>query len=158
MATKHLYNETEGLVVKALRGIISYNPSLSLIEDEKVVYDTTHSPSNVSIICGGGAGHEPGWAGYVGTNMLAAGVMGDVFASPRRESVVCAIDRVSSDEGVILVVANYTGMLNSISLIVGGFLWTSPITLHRRPSALGSCLRESERAEGKPLRYDHYWR
>lgn len=109
MSSKHLFPKPEGLVAKALRGLISYNPSLSLIESSKVVYDTTHPTNTVSIISGGGAGHEPAWAGYVGQNMLAASASGDIFASPSTKQILEAIDAAPSEKGTILVVTNYTG-------------------------------------------------
>ena len=109
MSSKHLFYQPEGLVVKGLRGLVSCNPSLALIESSRVVYDTNHSPSNVSIISGGGAGHEPAYAGYVGKNMLAAAVAGDIFASPNTKQVLSGLEAVPSEKGTILVVINYTG-------------------------------------------------
>ena len=109
MSARHLFNSQDGLVVKGLRGLVSYNTNLALIEGSRVVYDTTHPESNVAIISGGGAGHEPAWPGYVGTNMLAAAVSGDVFASPNTSQVVAAIDAVPSKKGHIICVGNYTG-------------------------------------------------
>lgn len=109
MSQRHLFYSPDGLVNKALRGIIAYNPSLSLDENNKVVYDTTHEKDKVSIISGGGSGHEPAWSGYVGSNMLAAAVQGDIFASPSTKQIVAGIDAVPSDKGTILVVTNYTG-------------------------------------------------
>lgn len=109
MSSKHLFPKPEGLVQKALRGLISYNPDLALIESSKVVFDTKHDPDTVSIISGGGAGHEPAWAGYVGQNMLAASASGDIFASPSTKQILEAIDAVPSNKGTILVVTNYTG-------------------------------------------------
>ncbi|KAK6859227.1 hypothetical protein PG995_005080 [Apiospora arundinis] len=109
MSKRHLFQSPDGLVNKALRGIISYNPGLNLDEANRVVYDTEYDRSNVSIISGGGSGHEPAWAGYVGKNMLAASVAGDIFASPSTKQIVAAIDAVPSDKGAILVVTNYTG-------------------------------------------------
>ncbi|KAI1331689.1 dihydroxyacetone kinase [Xylariaceae sp. FL0255] len=109
MSNRHLFNSLDGLVVKSLRGLISYNPSLALDEPNRVVYDTKHDKSTVSIISGGGSGHEPGWAGYVGENMLAAAVAGDIFASPSTKQIVAGMDHVPSDKGTILVVTNYTG-------------------------------------------------
>lgn len=85
------------------------NPSLSLDERNRVVFDSTHDRSKVSIISGGGSGHEPAWSGYVGENMLAASVGGDIFASPSTKQILAAIDAVPSEEGSILVVTNYTG-------------------------------------------------
>ncbi|KAJ4385679.1 hypothetical protein N0V93_010108 [Gnomoniopsis smithogilvyi] len=109
MSKAHLFHSTDGLVAKSLRGLISYNPSLSLDETNRVVFDTKHDPSHVSIISGGGSGHEPAWSGYVGENMLAASVGGDIFASPSTRQILAAIDAVPSDKGTILVVTNYTG-------------------------------------------------
>ncbi|KAL7623502.1 hypothetical protein AAE478_007185 [Parahypoxylon ruwenzoriense] len=109
MSKRHLFESPDGLVTKALRGIVAYNPSLSLDETNRVVYDTAYNKSNVSIISGGGSGHEPAWSGYVGQNLLAASVAGDVFASPSTKQILAAIDAVPSEKGTILVITNYTG-------------------------------------------------
>lgn len=109
MSKRHLFDSPEGLVVKSLRGLIAYNPSLSLDETNRVIFNTAYDRSKVSIISGGGSGHEPAWAGYVGNNMLAASVAGDIFASPSTRQILAAIDEVPSDVGTILVVTNYTG-------------------------------------------------
>ncbi|KAL7936492.1 Dak1 domain-containing protein [Trichoderma chlorosporum] len=109
MSNRHLFNSADGLVNKALRGIITYNPSLSLDETNRVVYDTTYDRSKVVLISGGGSGHEPAWTGYVGKNMLTASVQGDIFASPSTKQIVAAVDAVPSDKGTILVITNYTG-------------------------------------------------
>ncbi|CAJ2503170.1 Uu.00g105640.m01.CDS01 [Anthostomella pinea] len=109
MSNRHLFESLDGLVNKCLRGLIAYNPSLALDEANRVVYDTTYSKANVSIISGGGSGHEPAWSGYVGENLLAASVAGDIFASPSTKQILAAIDAVPSEKGTILVVTNYTG-------------------------------------------------
>lgn len=109
MSRRHLFNTTDGLVNKGLRGVVASNPSLSLIESTRVVFDSTHDRSKVSIISGGGAGHEPAWSGYTGRNLLAASASGDIFASPNTKQVMSAIEAVPSDKGTILCVGNYTG-------------------------------------------------
>ncbi|KAI8964339.1 dihydroxyacetone kinase [Daldinia sp. FL1419] len=109
MSKRHLYHSSDGLVTKCIRGLISYNPSLSLDEPNRVVFDTAYNKSNVSIVSGGGSGHEPAWSGYVGENLLAASVAGDIFASPSTKQILSAIDRVPSEKGTILVITNYTG-------------------------------------------------
>uniref|UniRef100_A0A0B7KNF8 DhaK domain-containing protein n=1 Tax=Bionectria ochroleuca TaxID=29856 RepID=A0A0B7KNF8_BIOOC len=101
MSKRHLFESPDGLVNKALRGIIAYNPSLSLDEGNRIVYDTAYNRANVSLISGGGSGHEPA---YVGENMLAASVPGDIFASPSTKQIVAAVEAVPSDKGTILVV------------------------------------------------------
>jgi triose/dihydroxyacetone kinase / FAD-AMP lyase (cyclizing) len=109
MSKRHLYNSLDGLVNKGIRGLIAYNPSLAFDQSNRVVYNTEYDRSTVSIISGGGSGHEPAWSGYVGHNLLAASVAGDVFASPSTKQILAGIDAVPSDEGTILVVTNYTG-------------------------------------------------
>ncbi|PNH67929.1 hypothetical protein VD0002_g1967 [Verticillium dahliae] len=109
MSKRHLFDSPDGLVNKALRGIISYNPSLALDEANRVVFDTRFDKSKVSVISGGGSGHEPAWSGYVGTNLLSASVAGDIFASPSTRQILSAIEQVPSDKGTILVITNYTG-------------------------------------------------
>lgn len=108
-ATKHFFKNTDGLVLSALRGIVSTNPSLAVQESDKVLFDTKHDKSQVSLICGGGSGHEPHSAGFVGGGMLAAAVAGDVFASPNTYQIETACDLVPSSEGHIFIVTNYTG-------------------------------------------------
>ncbi|EGO59398.1 hypothetical protein NEUTE1DRAFT_121216 [Neurospora tetrasperma FGSC 2508] len=109
MSKRHLFPSLDGLVPKALRGIVASNARLNLDEANKVVYDSEAPRSNVSIVSGGGSGHEPAWAGYVGTNLLAAAVMGDVFASPSTKQILAAVESVPSDKGTLLVITNYTG-------------------------------------------------
>jgi ATP-dependent dihydroxyacetone kinase len=63
----------------------------------------------VAIISGGGAGHEPSHAGFVGAGMLTAAVSGELFASPSVAAVLAAIRHCSGSAGTLLVVKNYTG-------------------------------------------------
>lgn len=109
MSNRHLFSTLDGLVPKALRGIVASNPRLNLDETNRVVFDPASPPTQVSIISGGGSGHEPAWSGYVGTNMLAASVAGDVFASPSTKQILAAVEAVPSDQGTLLVITNYTG-------------------------------------------------
>lgn len=109
MSERHLFKSPDGLVNKSIRGLISYNPSLSFDESNRVVFDTAYDKSKVSIISGGGSGHEPAWTGYVGKNLLAASAQGDIFASPSTKQILAAVEAVPSDEGAILVITNYTG-------------------------------------------------
>ncbi|KAF3914522.1 hypothetical protein AA313_de0208700 [Arthrobotrys entomopaga] len=109
MSTKHFFHEYEGLVVKSLRGLCLTNPSLSLIPQHKVIYRSSYNPNKVSIVSGGGSGHEPAWSGYVGNGLLAAAVNGDIFGSPSAAQVMAGIESVKSNKGTILVITNYTG-------------------------------------------------
>lgn len=109
MSRKHFFNETTGVVIQGLRSLVARNNHLALDEANKVVYSLTHSPSKISIVSGGGAGHEPAWSGYVGDGMLSAAVSGEVFASPSTKQIMAGIRHVPSDVGLILCITNYTG-------------------------------------------------
>lgn len=108
---KKLINNPTDVVVESLRGIVQLNPDLRLLEGSRTVVNANalnHS-RRVSVISGGGAGHEPAHAGYVGNGMLSAAVSGDVFASPSVDEIVDAIRVAHAGAGVLLVVKNYTG-------------------------------------------------
>lgn len=109
MATKHFFPDTNGLVLRGLESLVHRNPHLALDPANRVVYLPSHSSKKVSIISGGGAGHEPAWCGYVGSGLLSAAVSGDVFASPSTKQIMAAVDNVPSDAGIILCITNYTG-------------------------------------------------
>ncbi|KXT17926.1 hypothetical protein AC579_5890 [Pseudocercospora musae] len=109
MSTKHFFHHTEGVVVQGLDSLVARNSHLALDVPHKVVYSKTHRPSKVTVISGGGSGHEPAWSGYVGDGLLAAAVNGEVFASPSTKQIMAAIKHVPSDAGVILCITNYTG-------------------------------------------------
>lgn len=109
MSNKHFFHETNGLVQLALQSLVARTPHLGLDEPHKVVFDKSHNPSKVTVISGGGSGHEPGWSGYVGDGMLSAAVAGDIFASPSTKQVMAAINNAPSNAGVILCITNYTG-------------------------------------------------
>ena len=109
MSTKHFFPSTEGVVVLGLENLVARNKHLALDTSNKVVYSKTHHPSKVTLISGGGSGHEPAWSGYVGDGMLAAAACGEVFASPSTKQVMAAIRHAPSDAGIILCITNYTG-------------------------------------------------
>ncbi|KAK4983377.1 hypothetical protein LTR66_008845 [Elasticomyces elasticus] len=109
MSTKHFFPDTTGVVVKGLQSLVARNSHLELDEANKVVFSRTHPTSKISVISGGGSGHEPAWSGYVGDGMLAAAVCGEVFASPSTKQIMAAIQHVPSDVGIILCITNYTG-------------------------------------------------
>ena len=68
-------------------------------------------PGRVGVICGGGSGHEPAFAGYVGDGMLHASIAGSVFASPPSTQILAAILALAehNPSGIVVVVFNYTG-------------------------------------------------
>jgi dihydroxyacetone kinase len=64
----------------------------------------------VAIISGGGSGHEPAFAGFVGQGLLDASAAGTIFASPNAEQIrIAAMERVNNEQGVLIIPMNYTG-------------------------------------------------
>ncbi|KAI7724927.1 hypothetical protein M8C21_024056, partial [Ambrosia artemisiifolia] len=74
-----------------------------------VVGGFTSGDEKVAVISGGGSGHEPAHAGFVGDGMLTAAICGDVFASPPVASILAGIRAVTGPMGCLLIVKNYTG-------------------------------------------------
>ncbi|OCB85881.1 Dak1-domain-containing protein [Sanghuangporus baumii] len=112
MSTKHVFESSDGLVLKALRGAVALNPDLRLHAPTKSVYAKTRGNARVALISGGGAGHEPAHAGYTGRGMLAASVSGDIFASPSASQILTCIQLALATQKtneVLLIVNNYTG-------------------------------------------------
>ncbi|RWS21754.1 bifunctional ATP-dependent dihydroxyacetone kinase/FAD-AMP lyase (cyclizing)-like protein, partial [Leptotrombidium deliense] len=113
MSRKYLINELESSVRENLIGLVLRNESLQLFEDENVVFDKNclQKSNKVVIIGGGGSGHEPLHAGYVGEGFLTAAVAGNIFAAPSSNSIFKAIKRLSAinNNEVLLLVGNYTG-------------------------------------------------
>ncbi|RSM15257.1 hypothetical protein BHE90_014546 [Fusarium euwallaceae] len=112
MSSKHFINDPTHLVSSALHSLTLTNPSVALDSDHKIIYrrPDSNAASQVSIISGGGSGHEPSFAGMVGQGMLSAAVAGTIFASPSAEQIRTAItSRVDTSKGVLVTVMNYTG-------------------------------------------------
>lgn len=112
--SKLFFNERKTLVSDAIDGLIYSNQHNNLtrldIDDHiRIVIRKDWDKSKVAIISGGGSGHEPAHAGFVGEGMLTAAVCGDVFASPSVEAVLNAIIYVTGEAGCLLIVKNYTG-------------------------------------------------
>jgi len=107
-------NSKENLVTESLDGFlrVSGNAGLARLDGFphiKVIYRTDHKTGRVALISGGGSGHEPAHAGFVGKGMLTAAVCGEVFASPSVEAVLAGILSVTGKGGCLLIVKNYTG-------------------------------------------------
>ena len=109
---KKFINRPEQVVEEMLQGLVVLHPGSARLPGHKVMIRADAEQTRdlqVAIISGGGSGHEPAHAGYIGTGMLSAAVIGDVFTSPSSDSVFAAIKAVSGQAGALLVVKNYTG-------------------------------------------------
>lgn len=106
-------NNKEGLITDAIDGVLNASGGrlarLDGYPHIKVVVRKDWDKSKVALVSGGGSGHEPAHAGFVGRGMLTAAVCGDVFASPSVDAVLAGILAVTGPAGCLLVVKNYTG-------------------------------------------------
>ena len=107
---KMLINVPEKVVPDALRGMAVAHPELSVdVENRVVVRRDAPVAGKVGLVSGGGTGHEPLHAGFVGPGMLDAACPGEIFTSPVPDQMVRAAAAADSGEGVLFVVKNYTG-------------------------------------------------
>lgn len=107
---KKIINDPETVVHEMIEGMVAAHPDrLKRIEGTSVLVRSTPKQGKVAIVSGGGSGHEPAHAGYVGSGMLDAAVSGEVFTSPTPDQVFEAIQAVDAGKGVLLVVKNYSG-------------------------------------------------
>jgi dihydroxyacetone kinase len=109
---KKFINRPEDVVEEMLQGLVVLQPGSVRLVGNKVMVRADAGrvrDQQVAVLSGGGSGHEPAHAGYIGTGMLSAAVVGEVFTSPSSDSVFAAIQAVSGKAGALLVVKNYTG-------------------------------------------------
>lgn len=106
-------NDPRAAMREMLEGIADLSPNLALLAEAGVIAraDIPSDPAlrGVAILSGGGSGHEPAHAGYVGAGLLHAAVAGDVFTSPSVDAVLDGIRAVAGPAGAVLIVKNYTG-------------------------------------------------
>ena len=106
-------NDKDDVVTEAIDGLLrASSGKLSRLDGYphiKVVVRSDWDKSHVALISGGGSGHEPAHAGFVGAGMLTAAVCGDIFASPSVDAVLAGILAVTGHAGCLLIVKNYTG-------------------------------------------------
>ncbi|KAL4574631.1 hypothetical protein LXL04_021467 [Taraxacum kok-saghyz] len=112
---KKLINNPNDVVTEFIEGLVETYPGLQYLDgfpEVKVVLRADVSGptyDKVAVISGGGSGHEPAHAGFVGDGMLTAAICGDVFASPPVASILAGIRAVTGPMGCLLIVKNYTG-------------------------------------------------
>lgn len=106
---KKIMNTPESFVYDMCHGIAKAHPELEFVEKYKVVKKAIIDKNKVTLISGGGSGHEPAHAGFVGKGMLDAAVCGDVFASPSQIQVYNALKLTKSNKGTLMIIKNYSG-------------------------------------------------
>jgi dihydroxyacetone kinase len=117
---KHFINDPTHLVNSALESITLTNPNTAFDAKNKIIYLRPDAAKpQVSIVSGGGSGHEPSFAAFVGPGLLSGAVAGTIFASPSAEQVRrCILERVETSKGALVVVMNYTGDVLNFGMAV----------------------------------------
>ena len=109
----HFVDHLENIVTDAVDGtIFASNGTLTRLDGYphiRVVMRTEIDKTKVALVCGGGSGHEPAHAGFVGEGMLTAAVCGGIYASPSVEAVLAGIIAATGEAGCLLILKNYTG-------------------------------------------------
>lgn len=107
---KKIINNVENVENEMIQGLVKAYPKyLRKLDCGNVVVRAKKKEGKVALISGGGSGHEPAHAGYVGEGMLDGAVAGAVFTSPTPDQIYEGIKAIATDKGVLMVVKNYTG-------------------------------------------------
>lgn len=107
---KKMINNPENIVNEMITGMVkSYPHMVRQVKDLPIIARAKKKENRVALVSGGGSGHEPAHAGYVGYGMLDAAVCGEVFTSPSADKVYEAIKDVNAGQGVLLIIKNYSG-------------------------------------------------
>ncbi len=110
---KKIINNPQNVVMEMCNGFAAAHSDIEFISKYKILKKKAIDLNKVSLISGGGSGHEPAHGGFIGTGMLDAAVCGDVFASPSQIQIYKAIKETASDKGTLLIIKNYSGdMMN----------------------------------------------
>ncbi len=124
---KKLINDPGDVLAESLRGLDAAHPELRVDHEHRIVYRAkAKDDGKVALLSGGGSGHEPLHAGFVGAGMLDAACAGEVFTSPTPDQMAEATRVVDRGAGVLHIVKNYTGdvmnfdMAGELAALEGG--------------------------------------
>ncbi len=107
---KKLINDVSNVLTESLDGFAAAHADIvSLGAEHKFVRRKVLKPGKVALLSGGGSGHEPLHAGFVGHGMLDAACPGQIFTSPTPDQMTAAADAVDTGAGVLFIVKNYEG-------------------------------------------------
>ena len=158
---KKLINDPKTVVDESVEGFGMAHPGLVTVTADPlfVVRAAGATQGKVGIVSGGGSGHEPLHAGFVGYGMLSAAVPGAVFTSPTPDPIVAATLAVDGGAGVLHIVKNYTGdVLNfetaaDLADAEAAFA-DEPVTAEKPPKVEKSPKAEKSTKAEKPLKVD----
>ncbi|TQN32596.1 dihydroxyacetone kinase DhaK subunit [Haloactinospora alba] len=106
---KKFLNDPDQVITDTLTGLAAVHAELTVDTERRIVTRARPAPGKVALVSGGGSGHEPLHAGFVGPGMLDAACPGEVFTSPVPDQVSAAVAATDTGPGVLFVVKNYTG-------------------------------------------------
>ena len=107
---KKLINDPKNVVNEMLIGLAAAHPDkLARVPDYNIIIRREPKQGKVGLVSGGGSGHEPAHAGFVGVGMLDAAVCGNVFASPSPDEILQGLTAADGGAGVLMIVKNYSG-------------------------------------------------
>lgn len=106
---KRIFNKKEDITLEMCNGIVLSNNELEFIKRYKIIKKKRINMEKVSILSGGGSGHEPSHAGFIGYGMLDCAICGDTFASPSQVQIYHAIKECNTNKGVFIIIKNYSG-------------------------------------------------
>ena len=107
---KKIINDPSSVLDEMLNGLaFAYEDLVERLPETNVIHRKTTQNKKVALVSGGGSGHEPAHAGFVGQGMLSAAVCGEVFTSPTPDQICEAIKASDEGEGVFLIIKNYSG-------------------------------------------------
>ena len=114
---KKLINDVANVLTESLDGFVgAHSDIVSLGAEHKFVQRKVLKPGKVALLSGGGSGHEPLHAGFVGHGMLDAACPGQVFTSPTPDQMMAAAEAVDTGAGVLFIVKNYEGDLMNFEM------------------------------------------
>lgn len=107
---KKIINDPSAVVDEMIKGMVfAYDDLVERLPETNVVHRKHSKNGKVGLVSGGGSGHEPAHAGFVGQGMLSAAVCGEVFTSPTPDQILEAIKASDEGNGVFMVIKNYSG-------------------------------------------------
>lgn len=106
---KKIMNDPANIVPEMVAGLVTAYPDYVELIPDTLAVSRVDDFSGVALVSGGGSGHEPTHAGFVGDGMLSAAVCGQVFTSPTPDQIYAAIKKSDRGQGVLLIVKNYSG-------------------------------------------------
>lgn len=114
---KKFINSAGSFLAESLAGFAAAHGGDVVLNAEPLfVRRQTLKPGKVGLISGGGSGHEPLHAGYVGAGMLDAACPGQIFTSPTPDQMIAAAQAVDTGAGVLFIVKNYSGDLMNFEM------------------------------------------